>query len=127
MGFVFAGTNRMILEAMLPSLTKTHGGWHSLKSKKSGVVGGGGGAQAPHLQTPLSRVQRGSFGFCFRWQDDTRSDPAELKDNAGGLGGGSPGCWVLQVCFFLAIVGSKATVCRLEAGLKPQRQCGRTV
>ena len=53
---------------------------HSLKRKRG--VGGGGGMGAPHLQT--QRLYDGFWegpymGFCLCWQDDARSDLAQLN------------------------------------------------
>ena len=49
--------------------------------KKKPGGGGVGGAQPPHLQTQrrYDGFWEGPYGFCLCWQDDARSDLAQLN------------------------------------------------
>ena len=60
----------MFLKASLHGLKRQRAGW-----------GGGGGRSPLHLQTQrlYDGFWEGPYGFCLCWQDDARSDVAQLN------------------------------------------------
>ena len=89
MGFVFAGTNRMMLEAMLP--------------KRGG--GGGGARKPPICKHRYHRFREVHLGFAFAGRMILEAIQQSSKTTRAGWGGGQPGVLGVAGLFLFGYCG----------------------